>query len=124
MRLLDGMKDVRTIKQLLEGAEAEARSAGERLPGPEHLLLAAAALPDGSAARALERVGADPQQLRLAVQQAHTSALAAVGIGVEHGLGGAADLRAPATGAFQGLQPRSRCSRRPWRCPRACGRRG
>lgn len=101
MGLINAVRDMRTIKQLLARAEAEARSGGEQTPGPEHLLLAATTLPDGSAARALERIAVDPQRLRPAIEEAHASALAAVGIEVEPRPGGTAGLHSPATGAFR-----------------------
>ncbi len=101
MGLVNAARDMRTIKRLLTRAEAEARSGGEETPGPEHLLLASTTLPDGTAARALARVGVDPQRLRTAIEEAHAGALAAVGIEVEHRSGGAAGLRSPATGAFR-----------------------
>lgn len=101
MGLVAAVRDMRTIKQLLTRAEAEARSDGQETPGPEHLLLAATALPDGTAARALERVGVDPGRLRTAIETVHEDALAAVGIEVEHRSGGAAALHGPATGAFR-----------------------
>jgi ATP-dependent Clp protease ATP-binding subunit ClpA len=101
MGLVNAARDMRTIKRLLTRAEAEARSGGEQTPGPEHLLLASMTLSDGTAARALERIGVDPQRLRTAIEEAHASALAAVGIEVEHRPGGTADLRGPATGAFR-----------------------
>ncbi|MGY1604954.1 Clp protease N-terminal domain-containing protein [Geodermatophilus sp. SYSU D00815] len=100
MGLVDAVRDVRTIKHLLTRAEAEARAAGEELPGPEHLLLAAAALPDGTAVRALRQVGTDPERLRAAVEQAHRHALAAVGVDAAPPAD-ADGLRAPATGAFR-----------------------
>lgn len=53
MGLVNAARDMRTIKRLLTEAEAEARSGGDQSPGPEHLLLAATTLPDGTAARAL-----------------------------------------------------------------------
>lgn len=99
MGLVDAVRDVRTIKRLLTQAEAEARTEGEKAPGPEHLLLAATRLPDGTAAQALARVGIDPQRLRDAIWEAH--ALAAVGIEVEHGSGDGSRLRASATGVFR-----------------------
>ena len=100
MGLIDAAHDVRTIKKLLTGAEAEARSSGEEVPGPEHLLLSAAALPDGSAGRALLQVGVDPQQLRLAVEAAHQSALAAVGV-ASPAVGAGPALRSTASGVFR-----------------------
>lgn len=74
------VRDIRTINKLLTGAEAEARHAGESIPGAEHLLLSALALPDGSARRAFERVEADPDQLRTAIATQHADALSAIGI--------------------------------------------
>ncbi|GAB2876789.1 Clp protease N-terminal domain-containing protein [Nocardioides pacificus] len=99
MGLMNAVRDMRTIKQLLTTAEAEARSGGEELPGPEHLLLAATALPDGSATRALEQVGVTPHQLREAVVEVHRSALAAVGIDVDVETEPA--FQSPATGAMR-----------------------
>lgn len=101
MRLINAARDVRTISRLLTKAEAEARRAGEERPGPEHLVLAAAALPDGTAVRALDRVGADVQQLRNAIDAAHEVALATVGIELEHGQLASPDLRAPARGILR-----------------------
>jgi ATP-dependent Clp protease ATP-binding subunit ClpA len=99
MGLLTAVRDVRTIKRLLTEAEAEARRAGEDRPGPEHLVLAATTLPDGTAARTLARVGVTPEALREAVTAAHATALAGVGIGAEHQ--GTAALRAAATGPLR-----------------------
>lgn len=80
MGLSTRVRDVRTIKELLTGAEAEAHRTGDIQPGAEHLLLSALALPDGSAARAFERVGADPGRLRAAIAAQHADALRAIGI--------------------------------------------
>lgn len=80
-----------TIKQLLEGAERLAQQAGESLPGAEHLLLSALALPDGTARRAFERLGVDPDGLPSAIAAQHDDALRAVGIEVD-----AKDLDVPA----------------------------
>jgi ATP-dependent Clp protease ATP-binding subunit ClpA len=101
MGLIHAVKNMRTIKLLLTRAEAEARNGGEETPGPEHLLLAATTLPDGTASRALGRVGIDPQRLRTAIEEAHANALAAVGIEVEPGPKGATELRGSATGVFR-----------------------
>ena len=100
MGLLDAARDVRTIKRLLTGAEAEARRDGEERHGPEHLLLSAAALPDGTAVRALARVGVDPQALRNALAAVHDAALAGVGVGGER-LPGSPQLQAPPRGALR-----------------------
>jgi ATP-dependent Clp protease ATP-binding subunit ClpA len=80
MKLTKRVRDVRTINKLLTGAEAEARRAGESLAGAEHLLLSAIALPDGSARRVFERVGADPDQLHAAIAAQHADALRSIGI--------------------------------------------
>ena len=80
MRLKNPFRDMRTIRMLLEGAEAEANRAGESMPAAEHLLLAALELPDGTARRAFERVGADPGALRQAIEDQHAEALRAIGI--------------------------------------------
>jgi ATP-dependent Clp protease ATP-binding subunit ClpA len=98
MGIVTAVRDLRTVRALLTGAEAQARSSGEATPGPEHLLLAATALPDGSAAAALARVGVDPGRLRDAVEAAHAAALASVGVAtgpVEPA------LRGPATGPMR-----------------------
>lgn len=80
MKLKNPIKDTRTIKALLLGAEDEARAAGESQPGAEHLLLSALELPEGSARRAFERAGADPGELRPAIERQHADALRAIGI--------------------------------------------
>lgn len=74
------LADMRTMKQLFTLAETEAQHAGEAEPGAEHLLLAAIDLPDGSARRALERVGIEPAALREAIAGQHDDALRGVGI--------------------------------------------
>lgn len=85
MRLKNPLRDVRTIRTLLERAEAEADRAGESSPGAEHLLLAALDLPDGTARRAFERVGANPSTLRQAIEDQHAEALRALGIDADPG---------------------------------------
>ncbi|MEX0625817.1 MAG: Clp protease N-terminal domain-containing protein [Chloroflexota bacterium] len=77
------MNEFQTIRQLLEGAERLANESGEALPGPEHLLLSALALPDGTARQAFERLGADPDGLEAAIAGQHADALRAVGIQVD-----------------------------------------
>ena len=72
--------EFRTIRALLEGAERLARDSGEELPGAEHLLLSAMDLPDGTARRAFERLGADPRGLPAAIAAQHAAALRAVGV--------------------------------------------
>ncbi|GAB3194111.1 hypothetical protein GCM10027261_11310 [Geodermatophilus arenarius] len=98
MGIATAVRDLRTVEALLTGAEAEARGSGEATPGPEHLLLAATALPDGTAAAALARVGTDAERLRAAVEAAHAAALASVGVGAATG---EPALRGPATGPMR-----------------------
>lgn len=89
MKLPRPLRDIDTINKLLSGCEEEARLAGDALPGAEHLLLSALALPDGTARRAFDRVGADPDEYRAAISQTHASALRGIGIS-------AGDLATPA----------------------------
>ena len=77
MNPLDAM---RTIKKLLTDAETEARAMGVAEPGAEHLLLASIGLPDGSARRAFDRVGADPDGLRAAMVDEQAQALVGIGL--------------------------------------------
>lgn len=74
------LDDMRTIKQLLEGAEREARSMGEEEPGAEHLLLSALLLPDGAAQRLLGAHGVDHERLRSAIIAEHGRALVGIGL--------------------------------------------
>lgn len=80
MKLKNPLKDVRTIRTLLEGAEREAQAEGEDRAGAEHLLLSALALPDGTARRAFEHAGSDPDALRAAIADVHADALRGIGI--------------------------------------------
>jgi ATP-dependent Clp protease ATP-binding subunit ClpA len=77
MKMLD---DMRTIKQLLTDAERIAREMGEEEPAAEHVLLSAIGLPDGSAARAFERLGVDADRLRSALRDEQADALVAAGV--------------------------------------------
>jgi ATP-dependent Clp protease ATP-binding subunit ClpA len=80
MRLPRALLDIRTISRLLKGAEAEAQRDGSDLPGPEHLVLSALALPDGAAVRALRRHAIGPDDVRAAVVAAHQEALRSIGV--------------------------------------------
>lgn len=77
------LRDMRTIRQLCEAAEAHALSDQQRHPGAEHFLLAALDLSDGSAQLAFERVGADPAALSRAIEQQYTMSLRSIGMSVE-----------------------------------------
>jgi ATP-dependent Clp protease ATP-binding subunit ClpA len=76
----DALNDMRTIKQLLTDAERIARELGEREPAAEHLLLSAMGLPDGTATRALGRVGVDADAIRTALVAEQADALATAGL--------------------------------------------
>jgi ATP-dependent Clp protease ATP-binding subunit ClpA len=74
------LEDMRTIKQLLTEAERIARDMGEEEPGAEHLLLSAMGLPEGSATRALGRLGIDADRIRLALREEQADALVTAGV--------------------------------------------
>lgn len=76
------LTDARTIRALLEGAERESAAMGEPDPGAEHVLISAALLPDGTAARALSALGIDADALRAAVQGVHSDALGGISVTV------------------------------------------
>ncbi|MFF8811579.1 Clp protease N-terminal domain-containing protein [Streptomyces pactum] len=126
MRLSRPFQDVSTMNTLLNTAEDLALEAGEPMPGPEHLLLAALRLPDGTARRAFGRLGADPDAFGAAVARVHAEALAAVGVRVadEAALDaevarnrspkrGAMRATAPAQEAFQAATRHARTDRSP-----------
>ncbi|TDB75911.1 Clp protease N-terminal domain-containing protein [Micromonospora sp. KC723] len=101
MGLSNAVRDIKTMRQVLTDAEAEARRAGEDLPAPEHLLVAATGLSEGSAHRAFGRVGADPGTLRQAIERAHATALASIGITTSETAPPAGGQLRPATGVFR-----------------------
>ncbi len=61
------IEDIRTMERLFTVAEAEAARSGETRPGAEYLVISALQLPEDSARRAFERVGADPDAFTTAV---------------------------------------------------------
>lgn len=71
--------DVKNLSVLLAEAEHQANTLGDRVPGAEHLVLAALMLEDGSAR---ELLGVDAEQFRAAIIAVHEDALAALGITV------------------------------------------
>ncbi|KRD22189.1 MULTISPECIES: Clp protease N-terminal domain-containing protein [Acidovorax] len=73
-------QSMRTLSCLCTSAEAHARASGQAAPGAEHFLLAAIDLPEGSARRALESVGADPAAVRDAIEQQYRDALQDMGL--------------------------------------------
>ena len=74
------MQDMKTISQLISGAEEYAHGRGEEEVGAEHLLLSALALSDGSARRVFERAGVDPDKLQAAIDKQYCDALNVMGI--------------------------------------------
>jgi ATP-dependent Clp protease ATP-binding subunit ClpA len=79
-RLKLRLKDVATIKQLIHGADDQAHLLGEQEPGAEHFLLSALNLPDGTAGRVFQRIGASPEKFKQALKQQYLEALDSVGI--------------------------------------------
>jgi len=71
VKLPHPVREIRTINELLAGADAAARRMGDESPGPEHLLLAALAMDDGTARRAFARAGADPDAFGAACAPQH-----------------------------------------------------
>lgn len=74
------IEDIRIMNRLFPAADAIAEADGDDTAGAEHLLIAALDLDTGSARRAFERVGADPDQFRVAVREQHADAVRAVGM--------------------------------------------
>ncbi|SFU92911.1 Clp protease N-terminal domain-containing protein [Pseudoduganella namucuonensis] len=81
-------QDIRTVAALNTEAERQAHLGGEQLPGAEHYLLSALSLEEGSARRALQRVGADPEGFRAAISEQYASTLEKMGL--DAGLAGEA----------------------------------
>ncbi|WP_331767443.1 Clp protease N-terminal domain-containing protein [Embleya sp. NBC_00896] len=80
MGIRNAIHDMGAMKLLLTGAEAEARALGDELPGPEHLLLAALALPDDSGREALAASGVTVEDVRRSLTASHVAALRSVGV--------------------------------------------
>ena len=97
------LKDMGTLRQLLEKAESCARAEGAAEPGSEHLVMAALTLADGTARGAFRRVGADPAKFAPSVTQQYADALARIGIDVGTHLIASPDLpeRPQSPGVFR-----------------------
>ena len=78
--IFKALRNVGTIKELLELAATESGRTDDDAPGPEHMVLAALALGDGTAAAALAAVGTDERNLRAAIDRTRRDALASVGV--------------------------------------------
>lgn len=74
------LRDMKTIGKLIPGADKQAHMMGEEEPGAEHFLLSALELPDGTARRVFERIGADPKQFQIAIKKQYGDALSAIGV--------------------------------------------
>lgn len=74
------LRDMKTISKLCSGAEKESHKLGDEEPGAEHFVLSALNLPDGSAKRVFDRVGADKNSFREAIKKQYSDALNSVGI--------------------------------------------
>lgn len=74
--------DIRTIDALLTTAERESVALGDEIPGAEHLLLAALALPDGTARTAIGTLGLTDADVRRAVVEVHAGALRGLGLAI------------------------------------------
>ena len=91
--------DMATIRALCLAAEAHAHKDGQREPGAEHFLLAAFDLPDGTARRALERVGVAPEQFKAAIAVQYANALSAIGLTAD--IDAEPEAPGPAAGVYQ-----------------------
>ena len=74
---------MKTIAALLTQAEQIARAGGTEQPAAEHLVLAALQLPDGTAARALERLGSSGADFELALDAQEVEDLERIGVHVD-----------------------------------------
>lgn len=84
------LRDAKTLAAICTESERIANAEGQREPGAEHFVLAALGMSDGTACRAFQSVGADPDGFRSAIERQYADALEAVGLGLNPGLG--ADL--------------------------------
>lgn len=71
---------MKTISTLLQQAEEIARGRGADEPAAEHLVLAALQLPDGTASRAFERLGASRYDFRAALDAQEAEDLERIGV--------------------------------------------
>lgn len=79
--LTSKFRDMGTIKKLCETAEAHALEDRQEQPGAEHFLLAALDLKDGTARLAFQKIGADPERLKQAIENQYAAALHSLGLG-------------------------------------------
>lgn len=84
------LRDAKTFAAICAESERIANAEGQREPGAEHFVLAALGMSDGTARRAFQSVGADPDGFRAAIDKQYADALEKVGLRLNPGLG--ADL--------------------------------
>lgn len=93
-RIRQRLDDMKTIKNLCQGAERYALADQQNAPAAEHFLLSAIDLPDGSARRAFERIDANPARLPDAIAQQYRAALRFAGV-ADAAAGSAFDAPSP-----------------------------
>ena len=94
MSIRNGIGDIRFMNALFTTAEQEAHAVGDDVPGAEHLLLAALALPDDSGRRALTTCAVTIEDVRGAIAATHADALRFAGVAPQDAhLAGAASAR-------------------------------
>ena len=81
-RLMLRFRDIKTISNLISGADKQAHISGEEKPGAEHFVLSALDLEDGSAKRVFEKIDTDAQTFRDAINQQYSDALSVIGLNV------------------------------------------
>ena len=79
-RLRLRLQDMKTISQLISGADQQANLCGKEEPGAEHFVLSALNLDDGSARRVFTKLGIDAEKFKNAINQQYKDALSSVGI--------------------------------------------
>lgn len=97
------INDIRTIKNLCLNAERHANAEDLKAPGLEHFVLAALDLPDGTARKAFQRLGVDPDAFRSAIAGQYEIALRGIGIDATHldSMHGSAAGISPDKGLYQ-----------------------
>lgn len=76
------LNNMKTVARLISISERYANDMGETEAGAEHLVLAAFDLPDGTARKAFQKAGANPDDYKEAIEKQYQDALNAVGIHV------------------------------------------
>lgn len=73
------LNEMKTINQLIPGADAQANALGEETAGAEHYVLAALELEEGSAKRVFAALNINAENYRDAINKQYDQALDAVG---------------------------------------------